>query len=118
MYSFFETVGGQNAIETGLAQMKALNRNIEKLTATIEKQAEKRYMLISVGDREILTEIFPTKLEAQEQMHREMIQYGNVPEDFFNSAEENELPCEYAYGPDCAYSNGGHQELDWLIVEI
>lgn len=32
-----------------------------------------KYMLISVCDREILTEQFDTKEEAQETMHRELI---------------------------------------------
>ena len=46
-----------------------------------------RYMLISVCDREILTEIFDTKKEAQETMHEEMVKWGKVPEDIFRSEE-------------------------------
>lgn len=78
----------------------------------------KKYMLISVCDREILTEQFNTKKEAQEAMHREMIEQGMVPEDIFYEQEYDDGSC--GFGEDSAYVNDGvnHADLDWLIVAL
>ena len=79
----------------------------------------KRYMLISVCDREILTEQFDTKEEAQETMHREMVEQGRVPEDIFLEGEEyDDGNC--GFGEYSAYANEGvnHADFDWLIVSL
>lgn len=77
-----------------------------------------RYMLISVCDREILTEIFDTKKEAQETMHEEMVKWGKVPEDIFRLEEYDDGDCGFCSYQ--AYANDGnnHADYDWLIVEI
>lgn len=77
-----------------------------------------RYMLISVCDREILTEIFDTKKEAQETMHEEMVKWGKVPEDIFRSEEYDDGG--YGFDEWSAYVNDGlnHNDYDWLIVAI
>lgn len=77
-----------------------------------------KYMLISVCGREILTERFKTKKDAQDAMHREMVEQGRVPEDVFS---ENEFEdCDYGFGEDSALDNDGfnHEDFDWLIVYI
>lgn len=78
----------------------------------------KKYMLISVCDREILTEQFDTKEEAQEAMHREMIEQGKVPEDIFDTEECEDF--DYGFGEDSAWANDGinHADFDWLIVAL
>lgn len=78
----------------------------------------KKYMLISVCDREILTEQFDTKEEAQETMHREMIEQGKVPEDIFDNEEYEDGDC--GFGEYSAWANDGlnHSDFDWLIVAL
>lgn len=78
----------------------------------------KKYMLISVRDREILTEKFDTKEEAQETMHREMIEQGKVPEDIFDNEEYEDGDC--GFGEYSAWANDGlnHSDFDWLIVAL
>lgn len=78
----------------------------------------KKYMLISVCDREILTEQFDTKEEAQETMHREMIEQGKVPEDIFDNEEYEDGDC--GFGEYSAWANDAlnHSDFDWLIVAL
>lgn len=81
----------------------------------------KDYMLISVCDREILTEQFYRKSEAQETMHREMVEFGRVPESIFNGREcYEDRDSQYGFGPNEAYANDGlnHFDWDWLIVQL
>lgn len=75
-----------------------------------------KYMLISVCDRDILTEQFDTKENAQEAMHKEMIEQGKVPEDIFDGKEYE----DYGYGEYSAWANNGinHADFDWLIVAL
>lgn len=79
---------------------------------------DKKYMLISVCDREILTEQFDTKKEAQETMYREMIERGKVSEDIFSEKEYEGDNC--GFGEYCAWANDGinHADFDWLIVAL
>lgn len=79
----------------------------------------KKYMLISVCNREILTEQFDTKEEAQETMHREMIEQGKVPEDVFSEGEEYD-DGDCGFSEYSAYANDGvnHADFDWLIVAL
>lgn len=78
----------------------------------------KKYMLISVCDREILTEQFDTKEEAQETMHREMIEQGKVSEGIFNNEEYEDYDC--GFGEYSAWANDviNHANFDWLIVAL
>lgn len=77
-----------------------------------------KFMLISVGDREILTECFLTIEDAQRQMHEEMIQWGRVPEEIFEDDECDDSM--YGFGELCGWANDGinHTDYDWLIVEL
>lgn len=79
---------------------------------------DNKYMLISVCDREILTEKFDTKEEAQETMRREMIEQGKVPEDIFDNEEYEDYDC--GFGEYSAWANNGinHADFDWLIVAL
>ena len=78
----------------------------------------KKYMLISVCDREIFTEQFDSLKEAQDMMHKEMIEQGKVPEEIFNEQEYDDGNC--GFGEYSAYVNDGanHADLDWLIVAL
>lgn len=78
----------------------------------------KKYMLISIRNREILTEQFYTKKEAQDTMHREMIEYGKVPEIIFEHEEYEDS--DYGFGEYSAWANNGvnHADFDWLIVAL
>lgn len=78
----------------------------------------KKYMLISVCGREILTEQFDTKEEAFEQMKTEMIAQGRVPEEAFE--EETYEDSDFGFGPECGWANDGvnHEDFDWRIVNI
>ena len=78
----------------------------------------KKYMLISVCDRAISTEQFDTLQEAQETMHREMVEYGKVPNDIFGAKEYEDDEC--GFGEWSAYANDGlyHADYDWLIVSL
>lgn len=61
-----------------------------------------KYMLISVCDREILTEKFETLELAQETMHKEMIEQGKVPEEIFENDEYEDT--EGGFGEYCAWA--------------
>lgn len=77
-----------------------------------------KYMLISVCDREILTEQFKTLDEARNQMYKEMVTEGRVPKNilYLNSYDDG----EYGFDEYCSYANDGvnHANYDWLIVPI
>lgn len=81
-----------------------------------------KYMLITVIDREILTEQFSSLKEAQGTMHEEMITQGKVPEELFEAGlEENESEDrDCGYEPYGGYANDGinHADYDWRIVEL
>lgn len=78
-----------------------------------------KYMLITVIEREIFTEIFPTHREAREKMITEMKEYGaEIP----NECSEKEYECddEFGFSEWSAYLNDGnnHDNYDWLIVAL
>ena len=78
-----------------------------------------RYMLISVCERDIMTEIFDSKEKAQTTMHEEMVKWGKVPEEIFQEEiEYDDGDC--GFGEWSAYVNDGvnHDNYDWLIVAI
>ena len=78
-----------------------------------------KYMLITVIDREILTEQFATFEEAHEMMMDELRQYGGVCEDYLHD-EEMECEGEFGYSKWSAYNHNWEKDIDcdWLIVEI
>ena len=76
------------------------------------------YILISVCEREIMTEQFQSLEDAQDCMHKEMIDAGDIPEDIFNHSEYDDG--DFGFGKYSAYVNDGvnHSNYDWSIVEI
>ena len=57
-----------------------------------------KFMLISVCERNILTEIFDTKKEAQKAMHEEMKIQGKISEEIFQEEEFDDGSCGF-----CSY---------------
>ena len=76
-----------------------------------------KFILISVCDREIMTEVFDSYEEARAQRNKEMVEWAHVPEDVFWDGEEEYEDDGFAYGKYEAYANG-RCDFDWLIVEI
>lgn len=78
-----------------------------------------RYMLVTVIEREILTEIFDTYDDAYKTMLNELQQYGGIQGEHLN-ADEAEAPDSWGYCKWNAYLNDGsnHDNYDWLIVQI
>lgn len=83
---------------------------------------KKKYMLITVCDRSIMTEQFVNKEEALEEMKREMITEGLIPEYLF---EEADVYDSDDYGFDfvdecCGFVNCGlfGMAYDWRIVPL
>lgn len=78
----------------------------------------KKYMLISVYGREILTEQFDTHEEAFEQMKNEMITQGQVPEEIFEEKSYDDYDC--GFGLECGWANDGvnHEDYDWRIINL
>ena len=76
-----------------------------------------RFILVSVCDREIMTEVFDSLEAATEQRNREMVEWGRVPEETFEQFEEYEEDGEYGYGKYQAYCND-RCDFDWLIARI
>lgn len=91
---------------------------IDNCGRTSVVRVTQKFMLISVCDREILTEIFPTLAEAQDMMHEEMCQWGRVPKEIFLEKEYDDGNC--GFGEWSGYANDGnnHANYDWLIVEL
>lgn len=65
---------------------------------------DNKYMLISVCDREILTEIFSTFAEAQACMHKEMEEWTNIESEIFQNTEYEES--DFGFGEWSAWANG------------
>lgn len=80
----------------------------------------KKYMLISVFDREIFTEQFDTEEEAQAMMHKEMVEQGGISEDIFSEKEYEDDEVGFGFGEDCAWVNNGfnNADLDWRIIAL
>lgn len=75
-------------------------------------------MLITVIDREILSEQFETKEEAHHQMISELASYASIDEATLTEVEYDDG--EMGYGEDCAYLNDGpnHDNYDWRIIAL
>ena len=94
------------------------------------KSKKNRFQLIRAEDRDITIAYFDTLEEAQEQMHKEMVYYGDVPEDYFDNPEsdgyepdEDESEEGYDRGYDShsgwAYDvTGSHYDYTWMIVDL
>lgn len=84
-----------------------------------------KYMLISVCDREILTEQFPTHKDAVVQMQKEIAEAipggpeGEIIEAMV-SGKDFEIEGLIAFGQWSGYLNDGanHGDYDWLIVAL
>lgn len=78
-----------------------------------------KYMLITVAEREIMTEQFDTFNEARARMMKELCECGNIdPTDC--TEEESECNSDFGYCKWNAYVNDGvnHGNYDWRIVKI
>jgi len=76
----------------------------------------KKFILISVCDRAIVTEVFDSMEEATAQRNKEMTEWAHVPSDFFDQHDEYE-ESDFGFGKYEAWAND-RCDLDWLIVEI
>lgn len=78
-----------------------------------------KYVLISVCNREILTEVFTTHQEAAKMMHNEMRSMGGIEEDVFDGGWGQEFEGDY-FGFDQwgGYVNLDKYDLDWRIVAL
>lgn len=78
-----------------------------------------KYMLITVIEREILTEQFETKKAAKTQMLKELALYSqeDVDELLTTSVFDDG---KMGFGEDSAYLNDGlnHDNYDWRIVAL
>ena len=79
------------------------------------------YLLISVCEREIMTEEFGSYTEAKEQRDKEMLEACLGDEEELREALENETEYEsggsFGFDEWRAYVNG-HDNWDWAIVPV
>ena len=102
--------------QTMNASLKYLKKINEGETVMFDQN--QGYMLISVREREILTEKFPSLKAAQKAMHEEMRIQGKISEEIFQEEEFDDGSCGF-----CSYQgyvNDGlnHDNWDWLIVAL
>lgn len=76
---------------------------------------DNKYILISVCDREILTEVFNSLAEAQTCMYKEMMEWANIDPGAFHSVEYEES--DFGFGEWSAWANG-RCDYDWRIICI
>ena len=77
---------------------------------------EKKYMLISVCERDIMTERFDTLEEAQRAMRGEMVEWGEVSKDIFTDDHYDDGDCGFSKMNAYVTDGANHNNLDWLIV--
>ena len=77
---------------------------------------EKKYMLISVCERDIMTERFDTLEEAQRAMRGEMVEWGEVSEDIFTDDHYDDGDRGFSKMNAYVTDGANHNNLDWLIV--
>lgn len=84
-----------------------------------ELYPDKKYMLITVVNREVMTEQFDSFKKAHDTMLEELSIYGRIDKKFFTS-EEVESPDNWGYCRWNAYVNNGvnHEDYDWSIIEL
>ena len=85
----------------------------------------KKYVLVTVWEREISDEIFNTLEDAQKAMRKYLeTELNECLENYpkvdlsqeYESSDDNYL---YGYGPTYAWSNvDRHCDLDWKIIEV
>lgn len=102
--------------QTMNASLKYLKKISEGDTVMFDQN--QGYILISVREREILTEKFPSLKAAQKAMHEEMRIQGKISEEVFQEEEFDDGNCGF-----CAYQgyvNDGinGDNWDWLIVAL
>lgn len=76
-----------------------------------------KFILISVRDRVILTEVFHSRREAIKQRNREMIEWARVPEEVFLNNKEMYEQSDFGFDEYQAWAND-RCDYDWLIAEI
>lgn len=76
------------------------------------------YILISVCDREILTETFKSLHTAQKQMHKEMIEWAGVDSEVFSNIEYEDVDFNFGFGEIEAWANTNNCDYDWRIISI
>lgn len=76
-----------------------------------------KFILISVCDREILTEVFDSHNEALTQRNKEMIEWAHVPEEVFRKYNEKYEESDFGFDEYQAWAND-RCDFDWLIVEV
>lgn len=76
------------------------------------------YLLITVAEREIMTERFGTFEEARAQMLQELSDFGQVDDSVLVADEYDDG--EFGYSKDSAYANDGvnHENYDWRIIKL
>ena len=76
----------------------------------------KRFQLISVADREIMTEYFDTLKEAQARMREEMLDSGLDSLDDIEDKGNGDCGCDDF----SAWLNDGnnHMDFDWKIIDL
>ena len=89
-----------------------------------------RFQLIRAEEREITISYFDTLEDAQQQMHKEMVYFGDVPEDYFDNPESNGYESdedEFEEGNNRGYDSysgwaydvtGSHFDYTWMIVDL
>lgn len=112
--NFAETVAGQRFLNH---DFPSLVKNAERIAKAMEEQnktAAKPYLLISVLDREITAEQFPSLEAAQAQMLTEIAQTGVADA---NNLHIGDCYDDFEIHEDNAWANH-HGDNDWKIVEL
>lgn len=82
-----------------------------------------KFILISVCDREIMTEVFDSYEEAHTQRNKEMVEWAHVPPECVSLDGEAEYEDDsFGYGKYEAWARVEcdieFHDYDWLIVEV
>ena len=75
------------------------------------------YILISVTERNIVTQQFGTYNEARKQMLEEVCQASHF-KDFVELSEKYDLDIDYGVSTFDAWANFHDTDMDWKIVKI
>ena len=78
----------------------------------------KPYLLVTVAERDIMTERFDSFSEAHNQMLQELSDFGRVDDSLLVADEYDNG--EFGYSKDSAYANDGvnHDNYDWRIIKL
>jgi hypothetical protein len=112
--NFAETVAGQRFLNHDFPSLVKSAERIAKAMEEQNKTAAKPYLLISVLDREITAEQFPSLEAAQAQMLAEIAQTGVADA---NNLHIGDCYDDFEIHEDNAWANH-HGDNDWKIVEL